>query len=87
MFNIMLKKEDGIDYTSTYVFKTHNVDGTNLPIEFETLEELDRYVEDLLNNKGFAKSDFIIVEVKDYNIVADIYEQNNVNEEIENNGI
>lgn len=87
MFNIMLKKEDGIDYTSTYVFKTHNVDGTILPIEFETLEELDRYVEDLLNNKGFAKSDFIIVEVKDYNIVADIYEQNNVNEEIENNGI
>ena len=82
MFNIMLKKEDGIDYTSTYVFKTHNVDGTILPIEFETLEELDRYVEDLLNNKGFAKSDFIIVEVKDYSVKADIYEQqDNVNEE------
>lgn len=85
MFNIMLKKEDGIDYTSTYVFKTHNVDGTILPIEFETLEELDRYVEDLLNNKGFAKSDFIIVEVKDYVVSADIYEPNNVNEEVENN--
>ena len=80
MFRIMEVKEKGIDYTSTYVFKTHNVDGTILPIEFATLVELDEYVEDLLNNKGYAKSDFIIVEVKDYNIFADIYEQSDENQ-------
>ena len=74
MYRIMEVKEKGIDYTSTYVFKTHNVDGSILPIEFETLTELDEYVEDLLNNKGYAKSDFIIVEVTDYNVYADIYE-------------
>lgn len=75
MFRIMNVKEQGKDYSSTYQFKTHNVDGVIKPIEFETLEELDVYVEDLLNNKGYAKSDFIIVEVKDYTISSDLYEQ------------
>ena len=84
MFRIMEIKEKGIDYTSTYVFKTHNVDGVILPIEFETLAELDSYVEDLLNNKGYAKSDFIIVEVKDYNVFADIAENNQSNNANEN---
>lgn len=79
MFNIMTVKEQGKDYTSTYAFKTHNVDGVVKPIEFDTLEELDTYVEDLLNNKGYAKSDFIIVEVKDYNISSNIYEQQEQN--------
>ncbi len=81
MFRIMNVKEQGKDYSSSYVFKTHNVDGVIKPIEFETLEELDTYVEDLLNNKGYAKSDFIIVEVKDYTISSDIYEEEQNNSE------
>jgi hypothetical protein len=78
-------KEQGKDYTSSYVFKTHNVDGVIKPIEFSTLEELDVYVEDLLNNKGYAKSDFIIVEVKDYTISSDLYEEQQEEEQEEQN--
>lgn len=84
MFRIMNVKEQGKDYTSTYQFKTHNVDGVIKPIEFETLEELDVYVEDLLNNKGYAKSDFIIVEVKDYTISSDLYDEQQENTEEQN---
>ena len=83
MFRIMNVKEQGKDYSSSYVFKTHNVDGVIKPIEFSTLEELDVYVEDLLNNKGYAKSDFIIVEVKDYTISSDLYEQQTQEEQQE----
>lgn len=83
MFKIMEVKEKGIDYTTTYVFKTHNVDGVILPIEFDSLSSLDEYVEDLLNNKGYAKSDFIIVEVKDYTVSADIYEDTSENNQDE----
>lgn len=83
MFRIMEVKEKGIDYTTTYVFKTHNVDGVILPIEFDSLSSLDEYVEDLLNNKGYAKSDFIIVEVKDYTVSADIYEDTSENNQDE----
>ena len=83
MFRIMEVKEKGVDYTTTYVFKTHNVDGVILPIEFDSLSSLDEYVEDLLNNKGYAKSDFIIVEVKDYTVSADIYEDTSENNQDE----
>ena len=41
-------------------------------LQFSTELELDNYVEDLLNNKGYAKSDFIIVTVKDYDVSTDI---------------
>ena len=72
MYRIMIVKEKKEDYASLYSFKTQTVDGEIKPIEFETDSELDEYVEDLLNNKGYAKSDFIVVSVKNYDITTDI---------------
>lgn len=72
MYRIMMLKEAKDDYKSLYAFKTTTIDGEIKPLEFSTDLDLDTYVEDLLNNKGFAKSDFIIVEVKDYDIETDI---------------
>lgn len=72
MYRIMMTKEYKENYGSLYAYKTQVVDNVIKPIEFETDAELDAYVEDLLNNKGFAKSDFVIVVVKDYTITTDI---------------
>lgn len=74
MYRIMLLKNKRENYESLYAYKTQTVDGVIAPIEFSTDEELDVYVEDMLNNKGYAKSDFIIVDVKDYKVSADIVE-------------
>lgn len=40
--------------------------------EAETLAELDIKVEDMLNNGGYAKSDFVIISTVDYSVKADI---------------
>lgn len=72
MYRIMLLKEAKENYGSLYAFKTQVLDGETKPLEFSTELELDNYVEDLLNNKGYAKSDFIIVTVKDYDVSTDI---------------
>ena len=45
-------------------------------------EKID--LEKLLNNKGYAKSDFIIVEVKDYTISSDLYNEQQENTEEQN---
>ena len=42
--------------------------------EAETLTELDIKVEDMLNNGGYAKNDFIIVSTIDYDVRANISE-------------
>ena len=38
----------------------------------DNIEMYYKIIEDLLNNKGYAKSDFIIVTVKDYDVSTDI---------------
>ena len=76
MYRIMELKEPKTNYGSLYSFKTTEIDNEITPIEFETDAELDEYVEDLLNNKGVAKSDFIIVTIKDYDIETNIGNQN-----------
>lgn len=44
-----------------------------VPVELETAAELDEFVEKMLNDDGYAKSDFIIVKVIDYTIDAKDY--------------
>ena len=72
MYRIMDVKTRKDNYETTYAFKTNTVDGVLCPVEFSTEMQLDAYVEDLLNNKGYAKDDFIIVEVKDFSVAANI---------------
>ena len=48
--------------------------GAESVYEVETLADLDIKVEDMLNNGGYAKSDFVIISTVNYNIKADITE-------------
>ncbi len=73
MYRILDLADKRDNYASLYKYmtKTNEVNQV-VPVEFATDAELDTFVEDLLNNKGYAKSDFMIITVKDYGVSADI---------------
>lgn len=72
MYRIMIVKAKKDDYKSLYQYLTTTIDGAICPIEFETKEELDTYVESMLNT-DYAKSDFIVIKQIDYTIDAKDY--------------
>ena len=78
MYRIMLVKSKRDNYASLYQWLTEEVtidEETEIrPIEFETEQELDEKVESMLNDEGYAKSDFIIVKFVDYKIDATDYD-------------
>ena len=75
MYRIMEVKKYKENYGSLYSYMTETTPlGEVKPIEIETDSELDKFVEDLLNNKGYSKDDFIIINVTDYEIDAKISE-------------
>ena len=85
MYRIMLAKSKKENYGSLYQFLTSTVDGVTTPVEFSSEQALDTYVETMLNG-SYSKSDFIIVQVKDYNIDAVIYQESDNTEETQPNG-
>ena len=78
MYRIMLVKSKRDNYASLYQWLTEEVtidEETEIkPVEFETEQELDEKVESMLNDEGYAKSDFIIVKFVDYTIDATDYD-------------
>ena len=72
MYNIMLVKSKKDAGQSLYQFITTTIDGVTIPLDIASKEALDVKVEDMLNN-GYAKSDFIIVRVIDYELSAGPY--------------
>ena len=72
MYRIMIVKAKKDDYKSLYQYLTTTIDGATCPIEFETKEEIDTYVESMLNS-DYAKSDFIVIKQIDYSIDAKDY--------------
>lgn len=74
MYRIMLVTSKRSNYESLYKYLTVNVDGVVSPAEYETKEALDKKVETMLNEDGYSKNDFIIIEELDYNVESDIYE-------------
>ena len=78
MYRIMLVKSKRDNYASLYQWLTEEVtvdDETEIkPVEFATEQELDEKVESMLNDEGYAKSDFIIVKFVDYKIDATDYD-------------
>lgn len=78
MYRIMLVKSRRDNYASLYQWltTTTDVDGvpTVSPAEFETEEALDEKVEAMLNDEGYAKTDFIVVRCIDYKIEASDYD-------------
>lgn len=75
MYRIMkcVKKSSTLG-ESLYQFDVTTVDGVTGYREFETDTALDQWVEQVLNDGTYSKSDFIAVEVKDYTVSADIAE-------------
>lgn len=78
MYKIMIiKSKRGVN--SLYQFLTENVvddetgEETAVPVEINTDEELDAFVEQMLNDGGYAKADFIIVKCVEYTIDAKDY--------------
>ena len=71
-YQIMFVAANKENLETAYKFETTDVDGTIQYKYYTTDLDLENRVKDLLNN-GYAKSDFIIVTVKDYNIETDIY--------------
>lgn len=72
MYRILVAASKKDNYGTLYKYMVSTVNGSVSPAEFETRADIDKKVEDMLNNKGYSKSDFIIVEELDYSIDADI---------------
>ena len=73
-YRIMFVVQEKSNLETIYKFDTTVVCGEVKYREFNTETSLDDYVEYLLNHGGYAKKDFIVVSVKDYNIKSDIFE-------------
>ncbi len=69
---MLVAKEAKNDYDSLYKYLTvTNTEGKVVPYEAATLEELDAQVELMLAGE-YRKKDFIIVQVTNYGITADL---------------
>lgn len=73
VYRIMFVEKEKDDLGNIYRFDTIDIDGEIKYREFKTETELDDYVEYLLNDAGYAKKDFIIVSIRDYNVKSDIF--------------
>ena len=73
MYRVMVVASRRENCGTLYKLLTHTVDEETVPIEIETKEELDIFVEKLLNEEGFSKDDFIIIDYIDYSIDAKDY--------------
>ena len=73
VYRIMFAVQQKSNYETVYKFDTVELDGEIKYREFVSETELDTYVESLLNEGGYAKKDFIVVSVTDYDVEADIF--------------
>lgn len=80
MYRIMLVKSEREKYGSLYQYLTTTVDGVTTPLEIASKEELDARIEKMLNEDGYSKADFIIVQVVDYSIDATGYSDSETSE-------
>lgn len=73
MYRIMIAQSKRDNYGTLYQYLTTTVDGVVSPLELASKEELDARIEKMLNDDGYAKNDFIVVQVVDYTIDATSY--------------
>ena len=72
-YNIMIAKSIKDNYASLYQFLTTTTDGETSLAEYDTKNVLDTKIEKMLNDGGYSKQDFIVVQVIDYTIDATDY--------------
>ena len=85
MYRIMIAQSKRDNYGTLYQYLTTTVDGVVSPLELGSKEDLDAKIEKMLNDDGYAKDDFIVVQVVDYTIDATSYSDDaadNAQEEI-----
>lgn len=80
MYRIMIAQSKRKNFETLYQYLTTNVDGVISPLEIESKEALDTRIEKMLNEDGYAKDDFIVVQVVDYEIDATSYTDDAVEE-------
>jgi hypothetical protein len=69
---MLVVREGKEDYSSLYKYLTvTNAEGDVVPYEATTLEELDAQVELMLNG-DYKKKDFVVLQVVDYAVIADL---------------
>ena len=74
MYRILIVKSKKKDYASLYQYLTTTDSEDNIiPVEFDTIDELDEYVENMLNEEVYSKNDFEIVKHITYTIDAKDY--------------
>lgn len=85
MYRIMRTQSKRKNFESLYQYITTNEDSVITPLELATKEELDARIEKMLNEDGYAKDDFIVVQVVDYSIDATAYTDDKIEEETPKN--
>ena len=74
MYRVLIVKSQRSNHASLYQFlTTTDTSGEVVPVECETIAELDELIESMLNNGGYSKQDFIVVKQIDYTIDAKDY--------------
>lgn len=77
-YRLMFVEQERENLETVYKFDTIEIDGVTQYREFTTEQELDTYIENLLNDGGYAKKDFIVVSVVDYDVETDIFDNTTV---------
>ena len=73
MYKILLVRDKRKNYADLYQYLTIvNSEGNTVPYSTNTIEELAEKVNHMLNEEDYGKSDFIVVQVIDYNVISNI---------------
>ncbi|MBQ0036413.1 MAG: hypothetical protein KBT35_05805 [Firmicutes bacterium] len=68
----MIKKKDaGVE--SYWQFNLTTIDGETVPREFADLEKVDAYVEKLINDGTYRKTDIMVVQVSDFTVDTSLF--------------
>lgn len=81
MYRIMVAQSKRKSFETLYRYLTTSIDGVISPLELNSKDELDAKIEKMLNDDGYAKDDFIVVQVVDYTIDATAYTDDTAVEE------
>lgn len=72
-YRVMFLVSKRSNYQDLYKFDTTKIDQELQYREFDTIEEVDLYVENLLNEGKYSMNEILVVQVKHYDIFTNIY--------------
>lgn len=69
MYNIMIMKKD-LGAESLWQFITSTTEGSTEPRIFESAASVDTFVEELINNGSYKKTEIMVVSVTNFTVDA-----------------